>query len=172
MKAIKKIGRIIVNGITIIVGLLAIFFIGARLLGYKPYAVLSSSMNPSYKVGDLVYAKQVKFSEVKEGDALVFKTNGQATVTHRVIKINKEDKSFVTKGDANNVEDAKPVYYSDIVGVVKFSIPKLGYLSILIMKIGIIPVIMIAVAIILCYEVLKRILILKEESKMEEENEK
>ena len=164
MKVIKKIGQIIFNGIAILVVLLAIFFVGSRILGYKPYTVLSSSMNPTYKVGDLVYAKKVKFSEVKVGDALVFKTNGQTTVTHRVVKINKEDKSFTTRGDANNIEDGNPVYYTNIIGVVKFSIPKLGYLSILVMKVGIIPIITVTVAIILCFEVAKKILILKKES--------
>ena len=172
VKVIKKIWRIFINCLTIVFGLLAIFFIGTRILGYKPYTVLSSSMNPAYKVGDLVFAKKVEFSDVKVGDALVFKTNGQVTVTHRVTKINTTDKSFITRGDANKIDDSKPVYYDNIVGVVKFSIPKLGYISIIVMKIGIIPVVMIMVAIILCYEVLKRIIILKEESKVEENNEK
>lgn len=168
MKTIKKIWQIFINCITVTVITLATFFVGARVLGYKPYTVLSSSMNPAYKIGDLVYAKKAEFSNIKVGDALVFKTNGQTTVTHRVIKINNQEKSFTTKGDANSIDDGKPVPYINVVGVVKFSIPKLGYLSILVMRIGMIPIIMITVAIILCYEVIKKILILKEESKMEE----
>ena len=172
MKVVKKIGRYLFNTLFVIVACIMVFFIGTRILGYVPFTVLSSSMNPAYKVGDLVYAKRVKFSDIKTGDALVFKINGNTTVTHRVIKIDKEEKKFITRGDANNIADGNPVYYSDVVGVVKFFVPKLGYLSIFLSKVGYIPVIMIALATILCYEVIKKIIILKNEDSMEENYEK
>ena len=50
-------------------------------------------------------------------------------VTHRVVEVNEEDKSFITKGDANDVNDANPISYENVVGVVKMCIPLLGYIT-------------------------------------------
>ena len=36
---------------------------------------------------------------------------------------------FTTKGDANEAEDGSPVYYKNVVGTPKFTLPYLGYLS-------------------------------------------
>ena len=49
--------------------------------------------------------------------------------THRVVRVDAENQRFYTKGDANQVEDQAPVHYNNVIGVPKFSIPKLGYVS-------------------------------------------
>ena len=46
-------------------------------------------------------------------------------VTHRVIKINADNRTFITKGDANNTEDS-PVLWDNMVGRVLLGIPALG----------------------------------------------
>ena len=51
-------------------------------------------------------------------------------VTHRVMEINAEAETIITKGDANDVEDGKPVSFSQVVGKEVFHIPYLGYISI------------------------------------------
>ena len=48
-------------------------------------------------------------------------------VTHRVIDIGPNNEYFITQGDANNVEDAIPVERENVIGIVTFSIPHLGY---------------------------------------------
>ena len=55
-----------------------------------------------------------------------FYRNGEL-VTHRVVEINTDEKTYTTKGDANQVNDVQPVAWSDVVGVPVFDIPVLGY---------------------------------------------
>ena len=52
---------------------------------------------------------------------------GYRQVTHRVVEINTDEKTYTTKGDANQVNDAEPVAWSDVAGVPVFDIPVLGY---------------------------------------------
>ena len=96
------------------------------IFGYRPLIVLTGSMEPTYKVGSIIYYKKVSKEELKIGDAITFKLSDGSYVSHRINSI-KGDK-YVTKGDANNSVDANPVSYVNIVGRdSKFSIPILGY---------------------------------------------
>ena len=47
-----------------------------------------------------------------------------------VTKVDKENKTFTTKGDANNSEDAQQVPFTSLIGIPKFTVPYLGYLSV------------------------------------------
>ena len=100
-----------------------------RLFNLTPYAVVSGSMEPSISVGSLVYISKKDFDEISKGDVITFVLNEDLIVaTHRVIDIDKKDKTFITKGDANNTNDASPVYFKNLLGVVRYSIPIFGYL--------------------------------------------
>jgi len=62
------------------------------------------------------------------GDPISFVLNGQgATVTHRVVDVDREERSFTTRGDANEVDDGAPVLYENVLGIVRFHIPVVGY---------------------------------------------
>ena len=109
---------------------LAVALVGVRLLGLQPVAVLSPSMTPAYGVGDLVYVMPTEPERIEEGDALTFVANEQGIiVTHRVVRADRENRCFYTKGDANENPDGAPVIYENAIGVVKFSLPGLGYVS-------------------------------------------
>lgn len=118
---------------TVLVGLIvlcAVFLMGSRLLGFQCYNVISPSMEPNYMVGDLIYVKQVDPETIQEGDVITFLVNEDLVVgTHRVVRVDRDNKHFYTKGDANDVEDGSPVHYNNVIGVPQFSIPKLGYVS-------------------------------------------
>lgn len=110
--------------------LLAVALVGVRLLGFTPYAIISPSMTPTYNVGDLVYVKATDPAEIETGDVLTFVANEQlVVVTHRVAAVDRENRCFTTKGDANNDVDARPVVYDNVIGTVRFSLPLLGYVS-------------------------------------------
>lgn len=95
----------------------------------KPFVVLSGSMEPSYQVGSVVYSKKINPELVEVGDPITYVLNEDlVVVTHRVVDIDKEEKFFVTKGDANETVDAQKVHFKNLIGVVKFSIPYIGYL--------------------------------------------
>lgn len=126
----RKIWSIGTTILVILVALLAIALVGVRLFGYTPYAILSGSMTPQYQVGDLIYVREVAPEKIKPGDVITFVADENLTiVTHRVSDVNPQERSFTTKGDANSTEDANPVLYENVLGVVQFSLPKLGFLS-------------------------------------------
>lgn len=130
MKPIQKIWNVVSTILVVIVVLCAVFLMGSRLLGYQCYTVISGSMQPAYDVGDLLYVKDVDVNTIKVGDPITFVLNENLVVaTHRVVRIDAENQRFYTKGDANDIEDSEPVHFNNVIGVPRFSIPKLGYVS-------------------------------------------
>ena len=132
---------------TIIVYLLAIgIVIGAIMFavskspaksffGYRYYTVLTPSMEPEYSVGDLVFVSLGDKDNIKEGDVITFNPSKDSTayLTHRVTKVieNYENTGvtcFKTKGDANKDEDSFLIESDRVIGKVKFSVPKVGYI--------------------------------------------
>lgn len=99
------------------------------VIGFKSYRVLSASMEPEYHVGSLVYVKQVDVDSINTGDVITFHISESNLVTHRVVEKDSIRKGFITKGDANEVNDGGLVTYDSVVGKVMFDIPLLGYVS-------------------------------------------
>ncbi len=99
--------------------------------GYKTYVIISGSMEPNLKIGDIVIVKKVDEDQLNVGDIISFR-QGQNVVTHRISQIKNEygEKVYVTKGDHNNAEDAGTIDYSYIEGKVVNSIKKMGKLVI------------------------------------------
>ena len=129
-KKVKKIWDTVTTTLVILVVIFAIFLMGSRLVGLQVFNVISGSMEPTYSVGDLLYVKTVDPDGVKVGDPITFVLNEDLVVaTHRVVAVDRENRQFVTKGDANETEDANPVHFNNLVGVPVFAIPLLGYVS-------------------------------------------
>lgn len=101
-----------------------------NILGYKALTVLTGSMEPKLKPGDLVILQSIDPVAVKIDDVITYKNTQNTMVTHRVVDLNvKEGETlFETKGDANNVKDAELVQSEQLVGSLLFSIPIAGYL--------------------------------------------
>ncbi|MFG6496217.1 signal peptidase I [Fictibacillus sp. UD] len=95
--------------------------------GYKPFTVLSNSMQPSFSAGDMVFVKNKPASEIAVNDVITFKEGDRKLITHRVVE--QTERGFVTKGDNNNVNDDEIVTPDDVVGTHVFTIPKAGYVS-------------------------------------------
>ncbi|MDD6796317.1 MAG: signal peptidase I [Clostridiaceae bacterium] len=127
MKVLKTISKVIsICTYSIIFVLLILIFL-PRLFGYKPYSVISGSMEPKYNVGSMIYVKDISFDELSVGDIVTFKESN-IIVSHRIIDIDYDNKSIVTKGDANNVKDGT-MYANNIIGKASnFSIPLLGFI--------------------------------------------
>lgn len=99
------------------------------IFGYKPFIVLSGSMQPNVKIGDLVFVKKTNIDKLKVDDVIAFKSDDKTVTTHRIIKIDtetKNEKCFVTKGDSNNVKDEGLVCKNNLEGKMVKRIPKLG----------------------------------------------
>lgn len=80
------------------------------------YNVKTGSMEDNIHVGD--YVLIFKKSNYKIGDVVTYKKDNYF-ITHRIVKDNN-DGNYITKGDANNVED-EMIDEKDIVGKVMIS---------------------------------------------------
>ncbi|MBS4171683.1 signal peptidase I [Bacillus sp. FJAT-49736] len=138
-KTIKSMGNIIIT-LLIILSISALISIvqskkdpgrTPSILGYKVMNVLSGSMEPSLKPGDVIVVKPIDPGKVKVNDVISYKNSRNHFVTHRVIEIvNKDEKRFFqTKGDANNIKDEGLVSSEQLGGSLLFHIPKVGYLA-------------------------------------------
>lgn len=124
MELIKKIIHIIAN-ISYVLILLFLLVESPMLFGYEPLVVLSGSMEPTYKVGSIVYYHEVPEEELQVGDAITYELDDGTFITHRINSI--EDHKYRTKGDANNSVDPVEIEYSSIKGkVANVSIPFMG----------------------------------------------
>ena len=103
------------------------------LFGYKPLIILSSSMEPNYKVGSIIYYHKVEKDDLKNKDVITYKMDDGTYITHRIIDVDGD--YFETKGDMNDKEDPVRVKYSKIVGkATNWSIPFIGYGYILFLR--------------------------------------
>ena len=129
-------------------------------MGYKPFIVLTGSMEPVFYSGDLVLCKEIDTSELKAGDIIAFR-EGKAVVTHRIQFVETTDDGiqFVTKGDNNNATDRKPVLPEVVEGIYLSKISGLGNLA-MFMQTPIGMALFIAVPLIgfILYDVLRRMI--------------
>ncbi len=130
----------------------------------KPLIVLTESMHPTIKAGDLIFIKEVPFDEVEEGDIITFFADAKqrtTTVTHRVDDIIYNDAGekiyFITKGDNNNVIDADRVTKSMFIGVYKSRLPLIGDIAIFLQTpAGLIVAIIIPLGLLVGYDMVRR----------------
>lgn len=129
----------------------------SNIFGYSLLEVKSGSMEDSIKIGDAVVLDIIepktsrhniekdKLTEeelilVKEslniGDVITFAKNNNL-ITHRIVQL--DDKTLITKGDANNTND-KAITYDEVVGKVINVLPQIGiWKKILTEKVVLIP---------------------------------
>ena len=126
----QKVLGIVTTVLVVLFAIAAILLMGARVIGLRVYTIISGSMEPTYSVGDLIYVKSFPAEEIKVGDPITFVMNEDLVVaTHRVVAIDAEKQNFYTQGDNNQVQDANPVHFKNLIGKPIFSIPYLGYVS-------------------------------------------
>ncbi len=100
--------------------------------GIFPLIVLTDSMYPDIQSGDLIICRTEEPENIQVGDVIAFfdpAGNGTSIVTHSVIEITEADgqKAWITRGIANNTNDAMPVPADKLVGVYSRRIPRLGH---------------------------------------------
>lgn len=99
-----------------------------EIFGYKFFIVLTGSMEPDIKPGDMVIVKNTKAESIDVGDVITFTNKeGKNITTHRVTNISYgQEIEFTTKGDANNVEDENKVSESQLLGKMTRNIEGVG----------------------------------------------
>ena len=119
----------------------------ADFMGYKPFIVMSGSMETTINIGDLVIVKKVNSNSIHTGDIIAFK-NGNIVISHRVKEVINDSGTykFKTKGDNNNVEDDFIVSSDAIEGIFVNKIPGLGSILLFLGKpIGLLMVILVII---------------------------
>ena len=184
LKKLFKIIKGIVNTIIVIVVMSFVLivclqrFSGNKIsfLDYRMFTVVTGSMEPKYKIGDVLIAKEKDPSEIKIGDAISYlATKGEIknnVVTHEVVNITKDENGkylFHSKGLSNLIED--PVVHEEqLYGVVVHKAKLLSFIrKIISTDIGMLLFIIIPILYIIVSEMVAT-LIEKEEKRREKVN--
>lgn len=128
MKLLSKIFSLMGLTVSVIVLIVAAAFIVPKFVGIMPYIVESGSMEPQIHTGAVAFI-DTHDKNVAVGDVVTYQigeTGSKKYVTHRIVKEGPD--GYVTKGDANEVEDANSVKQEQIVGTYRYSIPYAGRL--------------------------------------------
>ncbi len=99
------------------------------------FTVISGSMEPKYKIGDVLVAVEVDPSKVKVGDAVSYLGNKRdlkdKIITHEVTEIDQDSSGkyyFHTKGICKDCILEDPIVAEDqLYGVVKYKVNTLSY---------------------------------------------
>ena len=188
MKVIKKVITVLGLILFIVIMTLGITIVYKSLsepnkipsvFGWKPFIVLSGSMEDTIMPGDLILTKEIDTLELKDGDVISFRTNKYTVITHRIIDIVEDEgeRKYYTKGDNNDTADSNIVCNNQIEGIYRYRIPKLGNIAIYLQKpIGIIICIAVPLIIILIAQLAdlksKQIEVKEKEKKQKELEEK
>ena len=103
-----------------------------QVLGYSVFRVMTGSMEPEIREDSLLVVKKTPPKDIAPGDVISFFSPDPmlegAVNTHRVVRIEREHGRirFITKGDANMIEDTYPVDASALVGRAVFKSYALG----------------------------------------------
>ena len=110
---------------------LAVSLVVAHFSGRQGLTVLSGSMEPAIRTGDVVMTNPMSPLDAKVGDVVTYKEpHGKGRlITHRVKRMEaRADKvRFTTQGDANDTSEEWQVARTGQISRVTHRIPKLGY---------------------------------------------
>lgn len=103
-----------------------------QVMGYSILQVLTGSMEPTIPEGSMLLIQQTEPDTLQPGDIISFFSPDPlldgALNTHRIQEVltDGDTLEFITKGDANFLEDQQPVSARQVVGKVIFISPMLG----------------------------------------------
>jgi signal peptidase len=108
-------------------GALAVMAVVPMIIpGYTSASITSGSMMPTLRVGDVVIAVDHNDTKIAPDTVVVYEEpRRHDLVTHRVVSVNP-DGSYITKGDANGVNDPAPIPAANIRGKTQWIVPFVG----------------------------------------------
>lgn len=117
--------------LAVLLGVAMFLLPGSGLIGGSQIKIVQSgSMEPAIHTGSIVFLAPK--SSYGVGDVITFESSGNdVPTTHRIMEVKVDDNGatwFLTKGDANENLDVAPVAVEDVLGVVRFTVPYLGFL--------------------------------------------
>lgn len=105
-----------------------------RVFGHPVMIVLSGSMAPAIRTGDLIADDPVTTAQAQHlrvGQIVTVResSGSKVAITHRIVGVTAKDGSiaYITKGDANDAPDATLRSPNDVVGVFSHTLRRGGY---------------------------------------------
>jgi signal peptidase len=120
-------------------------------VGFELFAIRGGSMAPAIPLGAAIVAVRTAPDAIQVGDTVTIRADNGVIYTHRVVDIQERpaNRWLRTKGDANATADAAPVPATSVVGVVRWTVPLVGYLmAMLTTPAGLLSVVAYAVALL------------------------
>lgn len=106
-----------------------------------PSVIVTGSMEPLIKPGDIVLVQKIPGEETQIGDVIQYlHLEEEIFITHRIIDLDERvGKKLLTKGDNNPSADSDLVMPEQVKGKVIATIPKVGWLTLLLKSRGELP---------------------------------
>ncbi|MFZ4841622.1 signal peptidase I [Mycetocola saprophilus] len=102
------------------------------VIGAVPLTVLTGSMQPTIRPGDIVVSAPVEASRLSVGDVVTFQpiSNDPTLITHRIRSMSAGDSGvrLVTRGDANGADDPE-IGADQVRGRVLYTVPYVGWVT-------------------------------------------
>jgi signal peptidase len=114
--------------IALLVAGLVLLALTPRLFGIQFVIVAGGSMEPTIHFGSVAIMRDVEDpGSLKAGEIVEYVApDTRRVTTHRIVSVADDGRSFTTKGDANNVQDKRPVPIENLKARYQFSVPHLG----------------------------------------------
>lgn len=159
MKYFVKIFKYLLITIMVVIAILFIMiFIQTKqnsnkipsIFGYKPFIILSRTMEKEIKKGDLVIVKETDIKNLKKDDIIAYRNKDNSVIIHRIYEVIEKEgtKEVITKGDKNIATDIGTVSQYNFEGKFVIKLDRLGYL-LLILKEPITLAILVTITIVI-----------------------
>ena len=127
---IKNYLSYILSGILLVIFLIHLVL---YIVGFRFFIVSSGSMEPEIKTGSIAYVRKVSdkdefYDRLDFETVLTFRLSNGTVVTHKVIEFDKSLYYIKTQSILPDSTEDAPISFDDVIGVVSFSIPLIGYL--------------------------------------------
>lgn len=126
---------VIIGTVTVIIAVASHFSPPGQytVFGHPVMSVLSGSMSPTIKTGDLIIDNHISLAQAEHlrvGQVISFRPNSADVFTHRIHAVTTVGGSvaYQTKGDANNAPDTALVMPTQVVGLYEGKVPLGGYI--------------------------------------------
>jgi signal peptidase len=118
----------------VVIALALVLIVVPKIAGATPLTVLTTSMEPKYPPGTLIYVLPVKTKDIHIGGVITYQieSGNPAVISHRVIAINSPasgKRTFILKGDNNSAPDIAPVIPAQVKGRLWYSVPLMGWVN-------------------------------------------
>jgi signal peptidase I len=140
----------------------------STIFGYKPFIVLSNSMEDVFQAGDIAISKEVDTSTLQPGDIITFYSidpdSYGEVITHKIREVTtyEGETAYVTYGTTTDSDDNYPALASQVIGEYQFSLPKVGYFfNFLRTTLGYVCLILVPFLILICLQTVRFFRLLK-----------